>query len=105
MNLPFSVRVLISDATTFAPTLRTAPSPKRMSVPTEAKFCADSLTSGGSTVIPSRRQSARYTAALSLSSPTEVSRPAMYSAGKLAFRYAVQYDTRPYPAACDLLNA
>ena len=29
----------------------------------------------------------------------------MYSAGKFALRYAVQYDTSPYPAACDLLNA
>ncbi len=52
MNLPFSVRVPISEATTLAPTLRTAPSPKRMSLPTEAKFCTDSLTSGGSTVMP-----------------------------------------------------
>ncbi len=52
-----------------------------MSSPTEAKFRPDSLTSGGSTVMPSLRQSARYTAALSLSSPTDVSRPAMYSAG------------------------
>ena len=59
MYLPFSVRVLISEATTFAPTLRTAPSPNRMSAPTDAKFSTDSLTSGGSTVMPSLRQSAR----------------------------------------------
>ena len=81
MNFPLSVREPIRDATTFAPTLRTAPSPYRMSSPTEAKFRPDSLTSGGSTVMPSLRQSARYTAALSLSSPTDVNRPAMYSAG------------------------
>lgn len=59
MNFPFSLRVLINEPTTLAPTLRTAPSPNRMSWPTEAKFTRDSLTSGGSTVMPSLRQSAR----------------------------------------------
>ncbi|SKV08434.1 Uncharacterised protein [Mycobacteroides abscessus subsp. abscessus] len=47
------------DCTTLAPTLRTPPSPYRMSSPTDAKLCTDSLTSGGNTVIPRRRQSAR----------------------------------------------
>jgi len=41
----------------------------------------DSFTSGGSTLMPIRRHSARYTADLSLSSPTLVSSAAMYSAG------------------------
>ena len=43
-------------------------------------------------------------AILSLSSRTDVSSAAMYSAGKLAFRYAVQYETSPYPAVWDLLK-
>ncbi|SKT94872.1 Uncharacterised protein [Mycobacteroides abscessus subsp. abscessus] len=81
MKAPFSSRVAMRDCTTLAPTLRTPPSPYLMSSPTDAKLCTDSFTSGGSTVMPRRRQSARYTAALSLSSPTDVSRPAMYSAG------------------------
>lgn len=38
MYLPFSVRVLISDATTLGMTFRIAPRPNRMSSPTEAKF-------------------------------------------------------------------
>ena len=52
-----------------------------MSVPTGAKFSSDSLTSGGSTLMPIRRHSSRYIASLSLSSPTLVSSAAMYSAG------------------------
>ncbi len=46
-------------ATTFSPMLRIAPSPKRMSAPTEAKLETDSLTSGGSTLMPMRRHSLR----------------------------------------------
>ena len=52
-----------------------------MSVPTGVNGPAESLTSGGSTWMPIRRHSARYIAILSLSSPTLVSNPAMYSAG------------------------
>ena len=68
------------ELTTAAPTLRMAPRPNRMSVPTGEKSSLDSFTSGGSTFMPSLRHSARYTAIRSLSSPTEVSRAAMYSA-------------------------
>jgi hypothetical protein len=53
------LRAAMIEDTTLAPTLRTAPRPKRISVPTEAKFSSDSLTSGGSTVMPRRRQSER----------------------------------------------
>ncbi|SKY35320.1 Uncharacterised protein [Mycobacteroides abscessus subsp. abscessus] len=59
MNFPFSSRAARIDDTTPDPTLRIAARPKRMSVPTAAKLCCDSLTSGGSTVMPSLRQSAR----------------------------------------------
>ena len=41
------------------PTLRTADSPNRMSVPTVAKFFSEALTSGGSTLMPMVRHSAR----------------------------------------------
>ncbi|WP_158591109.1 hypothetical protein [Kocuria tytonis] len=80
-NFPCSLRASTMAWTTLAPTLRTAPMPKRMSVPTGVKFSSDSLTSGGSTVMPMWRHSVRYMASLSLSSPTEVSSAAMYSAG------------------------
>ena len=69
------------EATTFAPTLRTAARPKRMSLPTGVNGPAEVFTSGGSTWMRIRRHSARYSAILSLSSPTEVSSAAMYSAG------------------------
>ena len=49
----------ISEATTPVPTLRTADSPNRMSVPTGAKSRTEALTSGGSTLIPIDRHSAR----------------------------------------------
>ncbi len=52
-----------------------------MSVPTAVKLATDSLTSGGSTLMPMRRHSFRYSADLSLSSRTLVSTAAMYSAG------------------------
>ena len=58
-NLPLARRVPISDSTTFAPTLRTADSPNRMSVPRGVKSESESLTSGGSTLMPIRRHSAR----------------------------------------------
>ena len=69
------------DSTTFTPTLRIAARPNRMSSPTEVNRAEEAFTSGGSTLMPIRRHSARYTADLSLSSPTEVSSAAMYSAG------------------------
>lgn len=78
---PFSSRPWTMPLTTLAPTLRTAPMPKRMSRPTGVKVRWDSFTSGGSTVMPMWRHSLRYMASLSLSSPTEVSSAAMYSAG------------------------
>ena len=52
-----------------------------MSVPTGEKSAFEELTSGGSTLMPIRRHSCRYSALLSLSSRTEVSSAAMYSAG------------------------
>ena len=59
VNRPLSRRVLMIDSTTFAPTLRTAPSPKRMSPSTARNHRSESLTSGGSTLMPMRRHSAR----------------------------------------------
>ncbi len=56
---PFVCRASTIASTTFAPTLRTAVRPNRMSAPTAVKFAADELTSGGSTVIPIRRHSPR----------------------------------------------
>src|ERR1700728_3596195 len=90
VNAPFDRRASTTDSTTPVPTLRTAALPNLMSVPTGVKVAADALTSGGSTLIPIRRHSLRYSADLSLSPATEVSSAAMYSAGKLALRYAVQ---------------
>ena len=52
VNFPCSLRASTMAWTTLAPTLRTAPMPKRMSVPTGVKFSSDSFTSGGSTVMP-----------------------------------------------------
>src|SRR5256885_14237450 len=92
---PFARRVVMIDATTFSPTLRMADKPNRMSVPTGVKLESEELTSGGRTLMPIRRHSWRYCADLSLSSLIDVSSAAMYSAGKFALRYAVQYDTRP----------
>jgi hypothetical protein len=60
--------------------------PNLMSSPTAVNIARDAFTSGGSTLIPIRRHSFRYSADLSLSPATEVSRPAMYSAGKFALR-------------------
>jgi hypothetical protein len=74
-------RVRTIEATTLVPTLRIADRPKRMSVPRGVKSLSESLTSGGSTLMPMRRHSARYSALLSLSSLTDVSSAAMYSAG------------------------
>ncbi len=82
-------------ATSPAPTLRTAASPKVMapgpeavdpasSVPSEksaANSDSDRLTSGTRTSMPRERHSARYTAVLSLLSFTEVSSDARYSTG------------------------
>ena len=59
VNRPFSRRAATTDSTTFPPTLRIALRPKRMSVPTGVKLESDSLTSGGSTLIPIRRHSLR----------------------------------------------
>ncbi len=56
---PLPSRASLTPSTTFAPTLRTAPMPKRMSSPTAAKYRFDSLTSGGSTLMPMRRHSLR----------------------------------------------
>ena len=56
---PFSSRVRMIASTTGRPTLRIAASPKRMSVPTAAKLAIDSLTSGGSTLMPMCRHSLR----------------------------------------------
>ncbi len=56
---PFDLRPRMIASTTFSPTLRTAPSPKRTSPPTGVNWCAESFTSGGSTRMPIRRHSAR----------------------------------------------
>ena len=81
VNSPFDLRAATIASTTLAPTLRIAASPNRMSRPTAVNVATDELTSGGSTLMPIRRHSFRYSADLSLSSPTEVSSAAMYSAG------------------------
>jgi hypothetical protein len=47
------------DSTTFAPTLRMAPRPKRTSPATAVKSPDDSFTSGASTRMPMRRHSLR----------------------------------------------
>ncbi len=59
VNRPSASRAVTIRSTTFSPTLRTADSPKRMSVPTGVKSEADSLTSGGRTWMPIRRHSLR----------------------------------------------
>ena len=59
LNGPFSSRARTIESTTLCPTLRTEARPKRMSVPTAVKSQEDSLTSGGSTLMPIRRHSAR----------------------------------------------
>ena len=81
VNAPFSSRARTIASTTLAPTLRMAVRPNRMSLPTAVKLADDELTSGASTVMPMCRHSPRYSADLSLSSRTLVSRPAMYSVG------------------------
>ena len=58
-NAPLALRVATIDPTTLAPTLRIAVRPKRMSVPVGVKSASDSLTHGGSTLMPMRRHSAR----------------------------------------------
>ena len=58
-NAPLALRVRTSESTTLAPTLRMAPSPKRISVPRGVKSRSESLTSGGSTLRPIRRHSCR----------------------------------------------
>ena len=80
-NSPLDLRAAMIDSTTLPPTLRIAARPNLMSLPTGANVATDSLTSGGSTLMPIRRHSFRYSADLSLSSATEVSSAAMYSAG------------------------
>ncbi len=57
---PFALRHRMIESTTFWPTLRTAVSPKRItSSPWAAKLDSDSLTFGGSTLMPMRRHSFR----------------------------------------------
>ena len=80
VNAPFSSRVRTIASTTLWPTLRMAARPNRTSSPTAANTPIEALTSGGRTVTCIRRHSPRYSADLSLSSPTEVSSAAMYSA-------------------------
>ncbi len=58
-NAPLALRVATIEATTLAPTLRTAVSPNRMSVPTVVKLASEELTSGGRTLIPIFRHSFR----------------------------------------------
>jgi hypothetical protein len=52
-------------STTFVPVLRIAARPNLMSRPTAANVATDSLTSGGSTLMPVRRHSFSYSADLS----------------------------------------
>ncbi len=59
VNAPFSSRAAMIASTTLAPTLRIAVRPKRMSSPTAVNLAAESLTSGGSTVMCMRRHSPR----------------------------------------------
>src|ERR1039457_2662076 len=77
-------------STTLVPTLRTAAIPNLMSSPTAVNIAMAGFTSGVRTLMPIRRHSFRYSADLSLSTATEDSSQAMYTAGKYAFRHAVQ---------------
>src|SRR5579875_54985 len=81
VKAPLDLRVATMASTTLLPTLRTAARPNLMCSPTGVKLAADAFTSGGSTLIPVRRHSFRYSADLSLSPAVEVSSAAMYSAG------------------------
>ena len=56
---PFSSRAAMIASTTLWPTLRIACIPNRMSVPTAANWPMESLTSGGSTLMPMWRHSPR----------------------------------------------
>ena len=96
VNMPFSLRSATSSSTSPSPTLRTAERPNVIApgLPTgramssgicsagsAAKLATDRLTSGGSTLMPIARQSARYVAALSRLLLTLVSRQDRYSTG------------------------
>ncbi len=81
VNVPLDRRAASIASTTLMPTLRTAARPNLMSSPTGVKLAEEAFTSGGSTRMPIRRHSFRYSADLSLSPAMEVSRAAMYSAG------------------------
>ena len=59
MNSPLDLRAAMIASTTLTPTLRIAARPNRMSLPTGANVATDSLTSGGSTLMPIRRHSLR----------------------------------------------
>lgn len=60
LYFPFALRDRMIESTTFWPTLRMAVRPKRItSSPWAAKLDSDSLTLGGSTLMPMRRHSLR----------------------------------------------
>ena len=81
-NAPLALRVATIEATTFSPTLRTAVSPNRMSVPTVVKLASEELTSGGSTLMPAPAAVVEVDRALVLVVLDRlVSSAAMYSAG------------------------
>ena len=58
-NSPLALREATTEVTTLTPTLRTAVRPNRMAWPVGVKSASEELTSGGRTLIPIRRHSAR----------------------------------------------
>ena len=64
-----------------APTFLTAPSPKRIDVPTTVKESPEVLMSGGSTSMPCSRQSLMFLMTLSVLSMSQVRSAAMNSTG------------------------
>ena len=89
---PFS-RAAMIDSIAPAPTLRTAPSPKRMRrSPTTVNLKPDSCTSGGSTSRPSSRASLMYCTTLSVLPISLESSAAMNSAGWCVLSQAVWYE-------------
>ena len=59
VNAPLDLRAAMMASTTLMPTLRIAARPNLTSCPTAANVATDSLTSGGSTLMPIRRHSLR----------------------------------------------
>ena len=81
VNAPVSWRACRIASTDPRPTFFTAARPNRMASPATVKSSNDSFTSGGSTRMPMRTDSATAAATLSVSPASLLSTAAMYSAG------------------------